>query len=327
MTERMRIDASGNVLLNGASASALSNFSGSATGQVIQGAVPAFALVDDGDTTNFRTYLGNSNGAAYLINVHASSPFIFGTADTERARITAGGYFKASNDGTYRGATATSHEFNNSVSNNATLVVNATSTAFTNTAFVVFANRNTTDGTFSAISYYNDAAAAVKFNVADSGNVTNTNNSYGSISDEKVKQDIVDAASQWDDIKGVRVRKFRYKNNPAGPLQIGVVAQELETVSRGLIDEAPDYEEREVETEVEKTRPVLDADGAPMLDEDGAPLTETYTETETRTERVALGTVTKSVKYSVLYMKAIGALQEAMARIESLEARLDALEN
>ena len=33
-----------------------------------------------------------------------------------------------------------------------------------------------------------------------------------------------------------------------------------------------------------------------------------------------LGTVTKSVKYSVLYMKAVKALQEAMERIETLEA-------
>jgi hypothetical protein len=296
------------------------------------------------------TYIATGEASYYrqASGIHAWHTAPSGTAGTtvtftERARITAGGYFKASDAGTYRGATATSHEFNNSVSNNATLVVNATSTAFTNTAFVVFANRNTTDGTFSAIAYYNDAAAAVKFNVADSGNVTNTNNSYGGPSDEKLKQDIVDAASQWDDLKGVRVRKFRYTNDPTGPLHIGVVAQELEAVSPGLIDESPDYENVKVETEVEKSRPVMheveeivtDKEGVesvvmksvPMLDEDGKEITETYTETETRTERVALGTVTKSVKYSVLYMKAVGALQEAMARIESLEARLDALEN
>jgi hypothetical protein len=46
-----------------------------------------------------------------------------------------------------------------------------------------------------------------------------------------------------------------------------------------------------------------------------------------------LGTVTKSVNYSVLYMKAVKALQEAMERIETLEtqnadllARVTALE-
>ena len=38
-----------------------------------------------------------------------------------------------------------------------------------------------------------------------------------------------------------------------------------------------------------------------------------------------LGTVTKSVKYSVLYMKAVKALQEAMTRIETLETEMTAL--
>jgi len=40
-----------------------------------------------------------------------------------------------------------------------------------------------------------------------------------------------------------------------------------------------------------------------------------------------LGTTTKSVNYSVLYMKAVKALQEAMDRIETLEAKVTALEN
>ena len=40
-----------------------------------------------------------------------------------------------------------------------------------------------------------------------------------------------------------------------------------------------------------------------------------------------LGTTTKGVKYSVLYMKAIKALQEAMARIETLETEVSALKS
>ena len=35
----------------------------------------------------------------------------------------------------------------------------------------------------------------------------------------------------------------------------------------------------------------------------------------------------KSVKYSILYMKAIKALQEAMAKIETLETKVKALED
>jgi hypothetical protein len=42
---------------------------------------------------------------------------------------------------------------------------------------------------------------------------------------------------------------------------------------------------------------------------------------------VTNGTVTKEVKYSILYMKAVKALQEAMDRIETLEAKVEALEN
>ena len=119
-------------------------------------------------------------------------------------------------------------------------------------------------------------SGTISFTVWSNGNVENTNNSYGQISDETLKQDIVDASSQWNDIKNIKVRKFRFKDNPTGELQIGVVAQEVEKVSAGLV-----YETGDVGEEV------------------------------------------KAVKYSVLYMKAIKALQEAMTKIEVLEPRLN----
>jgi cell division protein FtsB len=228
---------------------------------------------------------------------------------TERARITSGGYFKASNNGTYL-STGTYHEIRQT-ENEIALVIEGTNASLTaeSVAFIR-AERNTTNNTFYALSYFNGGASAYKFRVADSGNVTNTNNSYGSISDVKLKQDIVDAGSQWDDIKNLRVRKYRWKSDPNGFMQMGLVAQETEEVSPGLIDEHPDYEEVEV--------PVLDDDGNPVLNEDGTP--------QVTKQRNDLGTTTKSVKYSVLYMKAVKALQEAMDRIETLEAKNDALE-
>jgi len=124
------------------------------------------------------------------------------------------------------------------------------------------------------------------FIVATNGNVTNTNNSYGAISDIKLKENIVDAGSQWSDIKALQVRKYNFKEGQTHT-QIGLVAQEVELVSPGLVSESPDR----------------DADGND------------------------LGTVTKSVNYSVLYMKAVKALQEAMERIETLEAKVAALES
>jgi hypothetical protein len=126
--------------------------------------------------------------------------------------------------------------------------------------------------------------ATTVFIVYNNGNVQNTNNSYAGISDIKLKENIVDASSQWDDLKALQVRKYNFKEETKQEThtQIGLIAQEVELVSPGLVSESPDR------------------------DEDGNDL----------------GTVTKSVNYSVLYMKAVKALQEAMERIEQLEAEM-----
>jgi hypothetical protein len=124
------------------------------------------------------------------------------------------------------------------------------------------------------------------FVVFTNGNVQNTNNSYTALSDIKLKENIVDASSQWDDIKAFQVRNYNLKEGQTHK-QIGLIAQEVEPISPGLVYESPD----------------CDAEGND------------------------LGTVTKSVNYSVLYMKAVKALQEAMERIEQLEAKVAALES
>tara|TARA_R100000008_G_scaffold72402_1_gene50583 strand:- start:345 stop:692 length:348 start_codon:yes stop_codon:yes gene_type:complete len=65
------------------------------------------------------------------------------------------------------------------------------------------------------------------------GDVINTNNSYGQISDVSLKENIVDASSKLADINKVKVRNFNFKGNDLK--QIGVVAQELETVFPALV--------------------------------------------------------------------------------------------
>ena len=138
--------------------------------------------------------------------------------------------------------------------------------------------------------------------IYSSGTISNRTGTYNTISDLKLKQDIVDASSQWDDIKALRIVNYRLKDevaaNPNYPAYLGVVAQEVEQVSPGLIDDCPDFEEVE------------------EVDDEG----------NVAIKRVPTGTSTKSVKTSVLYMKAVKALQEAMSRIETLEAKIAALE-
>jgi hypothetical protein len=84
-------------------------------------------------------------------------------------------------------------------------------------------------------------------------------------------------------LKNLTVRKYSMKADSLdAPNMLGVIAQEVEAAGMGgLVYESPDQD-------------------AEMND---------------------LGTVTKQVNYSILYMKAVKALQEAMTRIETLEAQ------
>ena len=84
-----------------------------------------------------------------------------------------------------------------------------------------------------------------------------------------------------------------------------------------MVDETSDYEE------LIKTREV---EVPAVLDEDGNEVEPATTKTEEYSERVATGTTTKSVKYSVFVPMLIKAVQEQQAIIESLTQRIEALE-
>lgn len=200
-----------------------------------------------------------------------------------------GGYFKASNNNDYSPeiSTAAVHLFAQSLNGTTLSVVAQDSSTYASDVLRLEGYRNTTNATWYFLGCYNRSATAYRLRIADSGNVTNTNNSYAGISDLKLKENIVDASSQWNDIKALKVKKFNFKKSTGQPThcQIGLIAQEVEITSPGLVFAIPDH----------------DAEGND------------------------LGTFTKSVNYSVLYMKAVKALQEAMQRIEQLESEMTAV--
>jgi hypothetical protein len=284
------------------------------------------------DNTYFKAAIGqlrnDSNGKGPLIfYVDSNSDAANWSAGDEKARITDGGYFKASNDGSYRGVAVDYHElYTNKTNANVAIFTNSAASPYGPEIRFSGATPNNTTNFFLTC---NDSTN-VKAIIYSDGSFQSRADSYGGISDVKLKQDIVDANSQWNDIKGLRIRKYRFKeevaSDPNYPAYIGVIAQEVELVSPGLVFESPDMEEVTKTREVEKTREVTPA----VLDDDGnetePAVMETYTEEEEYTERVATGTVTKGVKSSVIYMKAVKALQEAMERIETLEAKVAALE-
>jgi hypothetical protein len=115
---------------------------------------------------------------------------------------------------------------------------------FSSTANVLGAGSNQAAGTVYYLFYgANNASSTTTgttcFVVFTNGNVQNTNNSYAGISDAKLKENIVDATSQWSDIKALQVRKYNFKEGQTHT-QIGLIAQEVELISPGLVIESPD---------------------------------------------------------------------------------------
>ena len=138
------------------------------------------------------------------------------------------------------------------------------------------------------------------FRIESNGNVKNTNNSYGSLSDIKIKDNVTDATPKLEDLLKVRIRNYNIIGQDVK--QIGVIAQELEEIFPSMVDENEDFEE------IKK------------INEEGNSIIE----------KKSLGTFTKGVKYSVFVPILIKAIQEQQAQIQNLQeqnqdlkARLD----
>jgi len=275
-TERMRIDSSGRVLVGttsafGATASELLQVANSNGGKI--SLLRNDTSIGTGNEIGVITWYSadGTTQAAASIACHADGDH---ATDDKPGRLV----FSTTEDGASSPDekmrifnTGQTHHFSTV---NGLFVGSSLGAGATNWLFR--GNRNRTN---------NSQGGVTVFYVFTNGNVQNTNNSYGAISDVKLKENIVDATSQWDDLKALRVRKYNLIEGETHT-QLGVVAQEVETVSPGLVNDITDRDE----------------------------------------EGNDLGTVTKTVNYSVLYMKAVKALQEAMDRIETLETKVAALE-
>ena len=130
-----------------------------------------------------------------------------------------------------------------------------------------------------------------RFRVNGAGAIYATNTTVQSISDQRLKENIVDANSQWNDIKALRFRNFKWKADSGyadGKTYLGLIAQEVEPISPNLV--------------------------------------EINAQTKEDIENGVTDPEYKNVKYSIVWMKAVKALQEAMTKIEALETKVAALE-
>jgi hypothetical protein len=137
----------------------------------------------------------------------------------------------------------------------------------------------TPNNTGSEFLYCEDSTA-VRVALRSNGGIANYQANNVSLSDSRMKSDIKPLGSYWNKIKSLEVVTFKYNDQTHSDDNIGLIAQQVESVAPELVD----------------------VDGFGETPVDGVPLKTIYT--------------------TDLYHASIKALQEAMSRIEALEAKL-----
>jgi hypothetical protein len=166
------------------------------------------------------------------IGVQSNHEFRIFTNDTDRLIITSGG-----NVGIGLTSPTKRLQVEASVAGEVTNIENTRNSASGDYALVteLGSNCNNTNN----YHYIAATGGSDRVYIFGNGNIQNTNNSYGGISDAKLKENIQDATSKLEDLLKVKVRNYNFIGEDTK--QIGVIAQELEEVFPAMIDESEDF--------------------------------------------------------------------------------------
>jgi hypothetical protein len=230
-TQAMTLDASGNLGVGATSITGVSGYQIIETRGSIGGIYQTSA---SGNSVRARFYSTSDGGFAGTPTNH---PFAFITNDTERARITSGGYSKFSNDGTYAGSTGSYHEFVNSASDDVIRVRNKASSSplGIDNSFSAAAPNNTANYFFQCRDTGGERAT-----IRSNGGLANYQGNDVNLSDRREKTNFAPAKSYLDTICAIPVQTFNYidqsENDPG--LTLGVVAQDVQAVAPELVMES-----------------------------------------------------------------------------------------
>jgi hypothetical protein len=190
------------------------------------------------DTVNsVQNFLGAYNSVG-LVGTLSNHPVSFWTNNAERARITSGGYFKASNNGTYVGSTGTYHEMYQSSTNQVTCYFGNNST--TPAGLQVTYLNAAPNGTGNEFLYCSDTGAQ-RATIRSNGGLANYSANNVNLSDRREKTNFAPAKNYLDIICAIPVQTFNYIDQNLEEddgLTLGVVAQDVQAVAPELVMES-----------------------------------------------------------------------------------------
>jgi hypothetical protein len=241
----------------------------------------------------FKTSSGGGD-QSYILNERAGTngaSLLIGTkpdggSPVERIRISNLGAFKASTNGVYAYPTLANHEFRSTIDTVDVVQINHAGTNGSQYGVFVGTANDQNNTTLYFLACY--GGATQRATIRSNGGLANYQANDVNLSDINVKKDISPAADTWNCIKKWEIVNYRYKDqSDDSDLNLGVIAQQIAQSCPEVITLFQEAKEATEDKPAQKER---------------------------------LG-----VKEQQMYWMAIKALQEAMERIETLEAEVAAL--
>ena len=300
-TERLRIDSSGKVGIGttnpqtGLHISDGSSLAGPQTtgaGRLtIQNSSSADIQLMSANTGYNHIFFGDQDdanaGVIYYQHNSGVNAMVFTTNAAERLRIDSSGRLLLGATAPVSGADANGllQVSQNVGSNTCIIVAENTASSGNLSCFRARLRNSNPNNIFSAFLQCDASTGGSKAVIRSNGGLANYSANNVNLSDRNVKKDITAAADTWDCIKEWEIVNFRYKDQPDNAdLNLGVIAQQ---VAESCPEVLTIFQEAKEATETEPAQE----------------------------ERLG-------VKEQQMHWMAIKALQEAIAKIETLEQRL-----